>query len=81
MDDFFKANAGELEKKVLLKILNDHLQGTVGEDGWELTKQIYNEAYIRATEKEMRRFYDKYVQTIKLKVDKDGRFKVVMAEE
>lgn len=81
IDDFFKANAGDLEKKVLLKILDTHLQNIVGEDGWELTKQLYNEAYIRATEKEMQRFYEKYVRTLKLKVDSEGRFIVIRAEE
>lgn len=81
MDDFFRGNAGELEKKVLLSKLDNYLPSIVGEDAWELTKQIYNEAFIRASEKEMNRFYEKYVRTLKLKVDSEGRFRVIRTEE
>ena len=35
----------------LKKVLRNYLQGVVGENGWELTKQIYADAYIQATDK------------------------------
>lgn len=80
MDDFYMQNAGELQKIVLKKVLAEYLPRVVGEDGWELTRQIYSDAYIDATGKEMRRFYDKYIKTLKLKLDENGKFRVVMVE-
>ena len=56
MDDFFRGNAEELEKMVLLSLLDERLQNVVGEDAWELTKQLYHEAYISVPEKDMMRF-------------------------
>lgn len=80
MDDFYMENAGELQKLVLCNILDSHLPNIVGEDGWELTKRIFAEAYIQVGEKKMRQFYEKYVKTIKLKLDAEGRFYVSREE-
>lgn len=80
MDDFYKENAGDLQKIVLKKVLERYLPNIVGEDGWELTRQIYSDAYITAGEAEMRRFYEKYIRTLRLKIDKDGKFYVAMDE-
>lgn len=73
-------NAGELQRIVLKKVLEHYLPNIVGEDGWELTRQIYSDAYIQATDKEMQRFYEKYIRTLRLKIDADGKFYVAMSE-
>ena len=52
----------------------------IGENGWELTRQIYSDAYITAGEREMKRFYEKYVKTLRLKIGADGLFYVAMGE-
>ena len=78
MDDFYMENAGDLQKIVLKKVLEKYLPNVVGENGWELTRQIYSDAYITAGEKEMRRFYEKYIKTLRLKIGDDGRFYVAM---
>lgn len=80
MDDFYMENAGDLQKIVLKKVLEKYLPNVVGEDGWELTRQIYSDAYITAGEKEMRRFYEKYIKTLRLKIGEDGKFYVAMNE-
>ena len=80
MDDFYMENAGDLQKIVLKKVLEKYLPNVVGENGWELTRQIYSDAYITAGEKEMRRFYEKYIKTLRLKIGDDGRFYVAMNE-
>ena len=76
MDDFYMENARQLQDVVLLKVLENYLPWIVGENGWEVTKRAYADAYITATEKEMKRFYDRYVRKLKLKIDKDGVFYV-----
>lgn len=49
-------------------------------DFWELTKQIYADAYIQTSEDEMKRFCDKYIKSLRLKIDENGRFRVVIIE-
>lgn len=73
-------NAGDLQKIVLKKVLEKYLPSVIGENGWELTRQIYSDAYITAGEKEMRRFYEKYIKTLRLKIGDDGKFYVAMNE-
>ena len=80
MDDFYMANAGNLQKIVLKKVLENYLPNVVGENGWELTKQIYADAYIQASESEMQRFYDKYIKRLRLKMDGKGRFYIACEE-
>jgi hypothetical protein len=80
MDDFYMENAGELQQIVLKKVLENYLPKVVGENGWELTRRIYSDAYISATEKEMRRFYEKYIKTLRLKMDLNGNFYVALGE-
>lgn len=78
MDDFYMANAGDLQKIVLKKVLEHYLPKVVGENGWELTKQIYSDAYIQASNEEMERFYEKYIKHLRLRIDEEGKFYVAM---
>lgn len=80
MDDFYMANAEELKKIVLKKVLESSLPNIIGKDGWELTRQIYSDSYILATDNEMERFYEKYVKQLKLKIDNDGKFYIAIQE-
>jgi len=80
MDDFYMANAGELQKIVLKKVLESYLPNIIGEDGWEITKKIYSDSYIQATDSEMERFYEKYVRRLKLKIDSNGKFYIAIEE-
>lgn len=80
MDDFYMENAKDLQKTVLKKTLESYLPTVVGESAWEITKQIYADAYIQASEDEMKRFYEKYIKNLQLKIDSEGKFKVVIME-
>lgn len=80
MDDFYMENAVELQQIVLKRVLTNYLPNVVGENGWELTKQIFSDAYIQATEKEMQRFYEKYIKKLRLKINAEGKFEVVIGE-
>jgi hypothetical protein len=80
MDDFYAENARQLQEVVLRKALERNLPHIVGENGWELTKRIYASSYISESEANMRRFYDKYVRRLQLKIDADGKFYIAMDE-
>ncbi len=80
MDDFFTGNAGDFQKAVLLRELKRRADSVIGRSAMEVTREIYAVTKIHAKESEMERFCDKYVKSIRLKLDKDGIFMVeVMA--
>jgi hypothetical protein len=81
MDDFYAENARQLQEIVLRKALERNLPHIVGENGWELTKRIYASSYIEESETNMRRFYDKYVRKLQLKIDADGKFYIAMERD
>ena len=71
-------NAKNLQKIVLKKTLESYLPTVVGESAWEITKQIYADAYIQTSEGEMKRFYERYIRNLRLKIDENSKFKVTI---
>ena len=80
IDDFYTGNAGELKKKVLINELKKMSHEIVGRNARELTRSIYERTRVTAKEEEMEMFYDKYVKTMRLKIDTEGNFKIDVVE-
>lgn len=80
IDDFCSGNIEELKRAVLFDILEKYLPEIVYINGKELVQQIYHESRISATEKEMEIFYNKYIKTLRLKVDIDGNFSIEISK-
>ena len=76
IDDFCSGNIEELKKAVLFSCLEKYLPEIISLNGKELVRKIYEEARISASEKEMENFYDRYIKTLRLRVDNDGKFTV-----
>lgn len=76
IDDFCSGNIEELKKAVLFSCLEKYLPEIISLNGKELVRKIYEEASISASEKEMENFYDRYIKTLRLRVDNDGNFTV-----
>ncbi len=76
IDDFCSGNIEDLKKAVLFDTLEKYLPDILYLNGKELVKQIYVETRINATEKEMQNFYNRYVKTLRLKVDPEGNFSI-----
>ncbi len=76
MDDFCTGNATELKRAVLLDKLDEYAQSIVGMNGRELAKRVYQETRITYTEADIDNFYNKYIKTMRLKMDEDGQFYV-----
>ncbi len=74
IDDFCSGNIEELKKAVLFSCLEKYLPEIISLNGKELVRKIYEEARISASEKEMENFYDRYIKTLRLRVDNDGNF-------
>lgn len=80
MDDFYSGNADKLKKLVLRKSLEREAEDIIGRNAWELTKEIHENNHIEATEAELNSFYEKYVKTMRLKIDSEGRFYIDIQE-
>ena len=78
IDDFCSGNTEELKKAVLFSELEKYLPDIVYLNGYELVKHIYEEARITASEKELEIFYNRYIKTLRLKVEADGSFHIVI---
>ena len=76
IDDFCSGNIEELKKAVLFSCLEKYLHEIISLNGKELVRKIYEESRISASEKEMENFYDRYIKTLRLRVDNDGNFTV-----
>lgn len=80
IDDFYTGNASDLKKKVMINELKNLTNDIVGKNGWEMTRQIYERTKITSTEREMKDFYNKYVKSLRLKINEDGVFEIVVNE-
>ena len=77
IDDFCSGNVDGFKRAVLLGLLQKYLPDILYLNGRELVDHLYEEAWINnATDSEKKSFYDRYVRTLSLKVDKDGNFTV-----
>ena len=76
IDDFCTAGTEELKKAVLFSELEEHFPTLIGQNAMELTRKLYEETKVTATRKEMENFCNRYVKTLKLKVDSEGKFTV-----
>jgi hypothetical protein len=74
IDNFCTAGTDELKKAVLFDELEKHLPTLYGENPLELTRKLYESTRITATQKEMEVFCNKYVKTLRLKIDSEGKF-------
>ena len=80
IDDFYTGNASDLKKKVMISELKNLTNDIVGKNGWEMIRQIYERTKITSTEREMKDFYNKYVKSLRLKINEDGVFEIVVNE-
>ena len=80
LDDFFTGNAQKLQTVVLKKGLSERALYLVGKDAWVLTQELFASERIQASEGDMRLFYEKYVKTLRLKLDENGVFQIVVAD-
>lgn len=80
MDDFYTGNAGELKQIVLKKELESRLPQLLGENSRRLLDILYEKARITASDAEKQRFYEKYIKTLKLKMNENGDFYIEMMD-
>jgi hypothetical protein len=80
IDDFCSGNAEDFKKAVLFGTLEQYLPDILSLNGKELARKVYEETRITATMKEIDLFYNKYIKTLRLKIDSDGNFKIEIAK-
>lgn len=78
IDDFCTAGTEDLKRTVLFAELEKHIPTILGENPLELTHKIYEDTRITATKKEMENFCTRYVKTLRLKINDEGKFEIVI---
>ena len=76
IDDFCTAGTEDMKRAVLFAELEKHLPSLVGENPLDLTHNIYEATRVTATMKEMENFCNRYVKTLRLKVNSEGKFEI-----
>ena len=74
IDDFCTAGTEDMKRAVLFAELEKHLPTLYGENPLELTQKIYEATRVTATKKEMENFCNRYVKTLRLKLNSEGKF-------
>lgn len=74
IDDFCSAATEDMKRAVLFAELEKHLPSLIGENPLELTHKIYEATKVTATKKEMENFCNRYVKTLRLKLNSEGKF-------
>ncbi len=74
IDDFCSAATEDMKRAVLFAELEKHLPTLYGESPLELTQKIYEATRVTATKKEMENFCNRYVKTLRLKLNSEGKF-------
>ena len=80
LDDFFTGNATDFQKAVLLIELRKRAPFILGKTAMEITREVYLATRITAKESEMNHFCDKYVRTMRLRTDSEGKYFIDVTE-
>lgn len=76
IDDLCTAGTEDMKKAVLFAELEKHMPTLYGKNPLELTQQLYLDTRVTATKKEMDNFCNRYVKTLRLKVNSEEKFVV-----
>ncbi|MDD4773919.1 MAG: hypothetical protein PHZ09_10030 [Eubacteriales bacterium] len=76
IDDFCTGGIDELKTNVMLRELKSHIGELLNEDVNAMMASIYGRCRIDLSATEKKRFYDKYIKTLRLTINDDGRMKI-----
>jgi hypothetical protein len=76
IDDFCTGNIEDLKRIVLINELRAYLPDIFSYNGKELAATLFDKARIAASENEINNFYNRYIKTLRLKVDAEGNFSI-----
>ena len=74
IDNFHSEETEHLKQKALLMELNTTMQDVVGQKVSDIVDEIYSHAFIEADDCEKHIFQKKYIESLKLSINKDGIF-------
>lgn len=74
MDDFCSGNTEDFKKAALFTALRSYLPDIVGMDSHELLERLYTDTRINASEKEMEIFYNRYLKSLRLRINSEGKY-------
>lgn len=73
MDDFCTGNINQFKTAVLNYELHKHIDNLFELNANMLVDEVFTQCRLEASEAERNNFYDKFIKTLKLKIDSNGR--------
>jgi hypothetical protein len=78
IDEFYSGNISELKTAALIGELKLCTESLIDLNANKLLSDIYWNCHVTATDVEKQKFYDKYIKSLKLEIDPDGKMKIVV---
>lgn len=73
MDDFCTGNINQFKTSVLNYELHKHIDVLINMNANTLLEDVFTQCRLEASEAERKNFYDKFIKSLRLKIDSDGR--------
>lgn len=76
IDDFCSGNIDQLKTSVLVRELKTYIQDLVNDNVNDMLESMYSRCRIELSDIEKKRFYDRYIKTLKLTINEEGDMRI-----
>lgn len=78
LDDFYSGDSEELKTNALLQEMRDYMEKAVQLNAIDMLNDALRSTRIEMTSAERQQFYDKYIKTLQLSINDDGKVSLVI---
>ena len=78
LDDFYSGDSEELKTSALLQEIRDYMEKAVQLNAIDMLNDALRSTRIEMTAAERQQFYDKYIKTLQLSINDDGKVSLVI---
>jgi hypothetical protein len=78
IDEFYSGNISELKTAALIGELKNYVSELITVNARQILSDIYWNCHIEANDIEKQKFYDKYIKTLKLEIDAEGKMNLAV---
>lgn len=78
LDDFYSGDSEELKTNALLQEMRDYMEKAVQLNAIDMLNDALRSTRIEMTAAERQQFYDKYIKTLQLSINDDGKVSLVI---
>ena len=78
LDNFYSGDSEELKTNALLQEMRDYMEKAVQLNAIDMLNDALRSTRIEMTSAERQQFYDKYIKTLQLSINDDGKVSLVI---